>query len=273
VMPFHAPYRPRTPAKDFEETRRRHPQWPHVLAEGDSWFAHPTQWNILYQLQALGGYTIRRISSIGGLLTDMVRESDQHTPQYVRQLRRKHLRWRYLLFSGGGNDLLGANLDSLLRDRRDVSRWEDVIKEEVMLGEFEKLRSALRLILLRMQELTPGCKLLVHGYDYAFPRDKGATFFWGNLTVTGPWVRPRMVARHVTDKGEQRAIVATLIDRYNDEVLQPLHAAENDFEHVDLRGMLPSLQQWDDEIHPKSAGFRRIAERFKQRLDTLERAN
>jgi lysophospholipase L1-like esterase len=273
VMPFPVPYRPRTPAKDFEQTRRRYPGWPQVLAEGDSWFAHPTQWNILYQLQNLGGYTIRRLASIGALLTDMVRESDHHTPQYVRQLDRKHLRWQYLLFSAGGNDLLGANLDSLLRDRCSVSRWEDVLNEEVVLGELEKLRGALRQILSRMQELRPGCKLLVHGYDYPFPRDKGANLFWGTLTVTGPWVRPRMIAKHIIDKSEQRAIVAALIDRYNDEVLQPLHAAENDFEHINLRGMLPSIQQWDDEIHPKSTGFRRIAEKFKDRLDALENAN
>jgi hypothetical protein len=272
-MPFNVPYRPRTPAKDFEETRRRYPHWPHVLAEGDSWFAHPIQWNILFHLRDLGGYAIRRLASIGDLLGDMVRESADHTPQYVRQLERGRFRWQYLLFSGGGNDLLGANLDSLLRDRRDVARWEDVIVEEVVLGELEKLRSALRQILSRMQELRPGCKLLVHGYDYAFPRDKGATLFWGNLTVTGPWVRPRMVQKHVTDKAEQKAIVAALIDRFNDDVLRPLHVAESDFEYIDLRGMLPAVQQWDDEIHPKSTGFRRIAKRFKERLDALEDAN
>jgi hypothetical protein len=271
-MPFHLPYRPRTPAKDFLETHRRYPRWPQILAEGDSWFAHPRQWNALFHLQDLGGYAIRRLASIGDLLTDMVRESAEHTPQYARQLDRKRFRWRYLLFSGGANDLLGANLDFLLRDRRDVTRWEDAIKEEVVLGEFEKLRSALRQILTRMQERRPGCKLLVHGYDYAFPRDKGATLFWGKLTVAGPWIRPRMVAKHVTDKAEQRAIITALIDRYNDEVLSPLHAAETDFEHVDLRGMLPSVQHWEDEIHPKSAGFRRIAKKFKQRLDALESA-
>ncbi len=272
-MSFNVPYRPRTPAKDFEETLSRYPHWPLILAEGDSWFAHPKQWNILYQLQDLGGYAIRRLASIGVSLTDMIRESDDRTPQYVHQLDRKRFRWRYLLFSGGANDLLGANLDYLLRDRRDVSRWEDVIKEEVVLGEFEKLRSALRQILTRMQEFRPGCKLLVHGYDYAFPRDKGATLFWGKLTVAGPWIRPRMVARHVTDKAEQRAIITALIDRYNDDVLRPLHAAESDFEHIDLRGMLPSVQQWEDEIHPRSGGFRRFAEQFKQRLDVLEKAN
>lgn len=57
------------------------------------------------------------------------------------------------------------------------------------------------------------------------------------------------------------------------ESLRPLHAAESDFEHIDLRGMLPGVQQWEDEIHPRSAGFRRIAEKFKQRLDVLEKAN
>jgi hypothetical protein len=33
-----------------------------VLAQGDSWFAHPIQWNILFHLSAMGGYAIRRVA-------------------------------------------------------------------------------------------------------------------------------------------------------------------------------------------------------------------
>jgi hypothetical protein len=32
--------------------------------------------------------------------------------------------------------------------------------------------------------------------------------------------------------------------------------------HADLRGTLPDLHDWNDEIHPTSDGFRRVAARI-----------
>jgi len=69
------------PAREFEDTCSEHPDWPQVLAEGDSWFAHPVVWNILFHLADRGGYAIRRLASIGDELADMVRESPDHRPE------------------------------------------------------------------------------------------------------------------------------------------------------------------------------------------------
>lgn len=262
------PYRPRPPAREFEEICRDHPDWPQVLAEGDSWFAHPIQWNILFHLLDGGGYAIRRLASIGDELADMIRDVD-HQPEYLRLLERKRFHFGAVLFSGGGNDLLGSPLPSLLRNRAEVGSWRDVIDEIVLKGELEKLRTAYRKVIDRIQTARPGCHLLAHGYDRPYPRNKGTTLFWGRITVAGPWMHHVMNDKGLVDPVERHDVCGVLIDRLNDEVLAPLANDHAQFHHIDLRGTLQSVGEWDDEIHPKSAGFKRMAARFRVVLDGL----
>lgn len=269
-MPIREPYRPRPPAREFEEIRRQNPHWPQVLAEGDSWFAHPTEWNILFHLLDRGGFAIRRLASVGDELAEMLNDVGGRTPQYLKKLQSRRFRWRALLFSGGGNDLLGKPLKPMLRDRREVSHWRDCLIDQVLDAELAKLRSLFEELIEQTDQERPGLPILVHGYDYPFPRDKGATLFWGALTVTGPWMYPVMKdKRHIEDREEQRKLVSILIDRLNDEVLAGLDADHASFHHIDLRGTLPSVRQWSDEIHPKSSGFKRMARAYRRKLVEL----
>lgn len=267
------PHRPRTPARDFEETRRRFPYWPAVLAEGDSWFSHPLRFNVLFQLGRIGGYAVRRIAASGDTLADMVRELPDRPPQYLRFLRRRRLDLRALLWSAGGNDLLGAPLPFMLRERRAARRPEDLLVETVVAGELAKIRTAYERVLERTATLRAGLPVLAHGYDVPFPRDEGATLFWGRVTVGGPWLQPVMRARGIDDPAEQRALARILVDRLNDQVLAPLAREHARFHHVDLRGLLPRPSDWEDEIHPTDAGFRRVALRIKERLDAVVSAS
>ena len=54
------------------DARRKNPFWPLVLAEGDSWFSHPIQKNIVAQLVASGVYAILDVAFIGDTLREMV---------------------------------------------------------------------------------------------------------------------------------------------------------------------------------------------------------
>jgi hypothetical protein len=260
-------WRPRPPGRQFDDDRRAHRDWPLVLAEGDSWFAHPIQWNILYHLSARGGYAIRRLASIGDELHDMVREAPDQKPQFIRQLERR-IRWDLLLASGGGNDLLGDPLPDILRHRSEVSRgWRGLIDDDVVESVLGRIRRSYQRILFRSAQLRPECQVLAHGYDYPYPRDKGATIFWGRVTVTGPWMHPVMVReKGIHDKETQQKIVAELVDRLN-RMLRELAAEHERFHYVDLRGTLTSVRQWDDEIHPKGAGFRKMAGKFRVAMD------
>jgi hypothetical protein len=261
------PWRPRPPGRQFDDTRRENPHWPLVVAEGDSWFSHPTEWNILWHLSAMGGYSIRRLASTGDELLDMVREAPGLKPQYIRQLERR-IDWHLLLFSGGGNDLLGNHLPFILRHRDEVAHgWRGLILDDDVKAVLRSLRRAYEAVIYRTAQLQPQCHILVHGYDYPFPRNKGAEFFWGSLSVAGPWMYPVMVEQKgIIDAGTRYKIVKELVDRFN-RMLRTLASEHETFHYVDLRGTLPSVQQWRDEIHPKSAGFRRMALEFAAAMD------
>lgn len=267
MSPYDPNWRPRPPGRQFDDTRRDHPSWPCVLAEGDSWFAHPIEWNILFHLSAMGGYAIRRLASIGDELRDMVREAPGHEPEFIRQLQRP-VPWEILLFSGGGNDLLGDPLPDLLRHRSEVARgWRGLIRDEAVEAAIEAIRRAWLRVIFRTAQIRPGLPIVVHGYDYPFPRPRGATIFWGRITVTGPWMHPVMVGeKGITDPDERYKIVGELVDRLN-QMLQRLAAEHRTFHHVDLRETLPSESQWDDEIHPRSAGFKKMAAKFAKAMD------
>jgi hypothetical protein len=258
----HPGWRPRPPGRQFEETRRAHPDWPCVLAQGDSWFAHPIQWNILFHLSAMGGYAIRRVASIGAELRDMVREAPDREPRFLRQLRRP-VPWKLLLMSGGGNDLLGDPLPDLVRHRSEVARgWRGLIRDEAVEAALERIRRAWLRVIFRTQQMRPGLPILAHGYDYPFARKEGTTLFWGRITAAGPWLYPILHGeKGITDPDERYRIVAEVVDRMN-RMLRQLAAEHETFHHVELRGTLPSPRQWDDEIHPKSAGFEAMAREF-----------
>ncbi len=262
-----SPWRPRPAGRQFDDTRRAHPDWPLVVAEGDSWFSHPVEWNILFHLSDLGGYAIRRLASSGDELRDMVREAPDHVPQFIRQLRRP-IRWDLLLVSGGGNDLLGARLPEMLRHRSEVARgWRGLLREDVVEAELASIRRAYERILYRTAQIRPGLPILAHGYDHPFVRPVGATLFWGRVTVVGPWMHPVMVGeKGITDADTRDRLARELVDRFN-AMLRELDQRHPQFHHLDLRGMLPDVRQWADEIHPKSAGFRRMALRFRDAMD------
>lgn len=268
-MSARGPWRPRPPGRQFDETRRRHPDWPLVLGEGDSWFAHPLEWNILYQLSAAGSYAIRRIASPGREMRAMVLEAPDRPPAFVRQLRRP-LRWRLLLWSGGGNDLLGGPLTRMLRHRSEVRRgWRRLIREEVVAAELARIRHYFERVIFRTAQTRPRCRILAHGYDHPHPRDAGIGLFWGHIPLGGPWMHPVMaVEKGIRDPAVQRALAAELVDRFN-ALLAELDAAHADFHHVDLRGTLASVREWDDEIHPTSAGFAKMARAFRRRMDAV----
>lgn len=262
-------WRPGPPGRQFDDDRRRHPLWPLVLGEGDSWFSHPIQWNILWHLSARGGYAIRRIARSGDEMRAMVLETPGHRPQFVKQLSRP-FPWRILLWSGGGNDLLGAPLTRILRQRSEVARgWRGLIRDSVVAAELARIRHYYQRVLFRTAQVRPGCQVVAHGYDHPYPRNKGVGLFWGHLPVVGPWIHPVMVEeKGITDPDTQHRIASELVDRFND-LLAELAAAHPQLHHVDLRGTLTSVAQWDDEIHPRSAGFKKMAARFRAVMDGL----
>ena len=74
-----------------------------------------------------------------------------------------------------------------------------------------------------------------------------------------------------TDDGLQlrHQVIVDLIDRFND-MLSELEQEYPEVAYLDLRGSLPDrLEDWANELHPKNAGFAKIAEKFHRLIQRL----
>jgi hypothetical protein len=164
----------------------------------------------------------------------------------------------------------GGTFPSFLRHRDEVPRgWRGLILDDDLKAVLRTLRRAYEAVIYRTAQLQPQCHILVHGYDYPFPRDKGAEFFWGSISVAGPWMYPVMAQQKgITDLDTRYKIAKELVDRFN-VMLRTLASEHDRFHYVNLRGMLPSVRQWRDEIHPRSAGSRRMALEFRAVMDRI----
>jgi hypothetical protein len=172
---------------------------------------------------------------------------------------------RCILFSAGGNDLINAEWPAELftpplgPDNINEARWTAKVDELVRM-----YRRVLELIAGR-------APLLTHGYDHLVPSDKGVRY--DGITVTGPWFKKAMVAAGIVARRDQLRIGTRLVDDFNQALLD-LEAETNLGQprrlmvHADLRGTLAE-DDWANEMHPFSRGFKMLAARYRQELDAL----
>ena len=103
-----------------------------------------------------------------------------------------------------------------------------------------------------MVKCPTGIKIFIHNYDYAIPSGKGV--FGGE----SDWLKRPLDDALVAD-GLQRDCVKLIINRFSD-VLKSLEDYGNgQVVFVDSRNALADAD-WANELHPKPAGFEKIAE-------------
>lgn len=249
-----------------------HPGWPRLLAEGDSWFDYPA-FDVIKDLEMMGfvawdvaraGDTIANIrggnfAQIAGALTMRIIDGKQEP-------------FRCVLFSGGGNDILGDGLPHILKPATPGSTLADWINRDAndktsLPSQLDALSDSYRDLHNFVQALRPGMPVLVHSYDYAVPT--GVPFeIAGVIKLAGPWMKAVLEAASITNPEDQEAVVHLLVDE-----LSAMHQAlatefGGTYRFVDCRGAV-APGQWANEIHPNHEGFRAVAERFRTALDAI----
>ncbi len=243
--------------KFFAPSIKQHPDWPVVISEGDSWFSFPAHHNVIDHLDTMAGRSISllRLERSGDELLSILH--GKQTTKLAKRLRDFPV--QALLLSGGGNDILGAGFGELLKDVPTGS-GEQFLDKPLARCRIQQLKYAY-LELARIRDRNrPGCVIYAHGYDYAIPSGKPAKM-WG--LKFGPWLKPHF-DKHGASAEDGRLIIRWLIDEFN-KMLESVADRATDFVHVDHRGTL-SATDWNDEIHPKRAAFRKIAENFAKPL-------
>ncbi|MFZ4795773.1 MAG: peptidase C14 [Blastocatellia bacterium] len=247
----------------------------YILAEGDSWFAYPRRQlifgaagNVVSCLrEAHKDLEFDDISSNGDEAVAMV--AGEQKLDFLTRIARSH--YSLILFSGGGNDLVGQyDFDFFLRRRSEVADPLDCLIEERVARRLDRVMSSYADLIDLVSEYSKNrtVKIIGHTYDWAIPSPEGAAFWGGLIKVDRgrSWMNPYLTAKGVTDLDEQYAIVKQLLSRFAAGVKDLAARSNGRFVVVDTQGTLPERDRkwWVNEIHPSPEGFARIADRIYQ---------
>lgn len=218
-----------------------------VVAEGDSWFQHPLIFDLLDCIAAArNDFAMLALARAGGTFQEMI-EQNEYAPAVAEEQP------KYFLLSAGGNDFLGDVHDYL----RIPPKGKDGTAKEYLADTFWTLLRQLDTWLRRAIKevlVTPSVeRVILHGYDYAIPRKVGDNRFgrWLGEPMNQMGIPPMMHAKIVKEMTDEYFSVLSAVSK------EPAFGGK--VRLVDFRGMLTKNIQWQDEIHPSSSSFKKLA--------------
>jgi hypothetical protein len=246
----------------FLEDLRDFPDAPSVLSEGDSWFGYPFGKDLNDQIAELGSFNVRHFEKAGDELVDDMMDGRQ------KKLIKKALKedqFQLMLYSGGGNDVVGDNLKNYIcTDSSGIGPHRRVIKSAIDERVNELQEQYIELIEL-VAENQVNCPIVVHGYSDIIPSDKGFEIL--GFKITGPWVKPTLDNKGVPEE-QQADVINYIMDLFN-QMLLKLSQQYSNFHFIDLRLEKLTKRDWANEIHPTSRGFKKLAKHYEDKLKQL----
>lgn len=247
-----------------------------IVAEGDSWFSYPFAKDIVDHLIGMG-YAISRHGKAGDTLENMVygtrHDIKRNTarnfgPENLKEVVETvaYRKPQFVLFSAGGNDIVGAEFEQFLNhsSAQKSSAGLPLFRKQAFLEKVNtSMRVAVEYFLKAIWTIDDSIHILMDGYDYAKPN--GTNYSLGGIGLTGPWLLKGFARKGILHREEQEPIIKDMIDGYN-EMLATLASLHERFHHIDLRGKFPDESEWDNEIHLKNAGFKKVAELYHVRM-------
>jgi hypothetical protein len=256
---------------------------PVVLSEGDSWFQFPVLLkDVIDGLEP--DFLTYSLDAAGDTLKNMVFDNAEYLIQ-LRQLRHRFA-VRALLISGAGNDIIGADPDgiSVLErvvkpfdpTRSDPSHAPFYIDTDAFRAQLMFVRDAHVKVFSDVLREFPEVRVVCHGYAYAIPG--GFTHDPRDPVYArrDQWLgRPFNSLGFPRNQSQalRRAIVKEMLDQLNSmqKTLCGGNSAGGRFAnayHVDVRNVVAD-DEWNDEIHPTNAGFKKVVGSFRTLLDSF----
>jgi len=252
-----------TPITRYRALKKSNPAAVGMLIEGDSWFNYPmiVSTNIVNELKLFNESAIVQLdaSKSGDDAREMM--CGQQFAYLFRVMAEEKLSFDCILFSGGGNDIVAQNLPVLLNSYRAGMTWEDCLN----MPRYRRRLSEIEAVYLDLADLRddyqPAAWIFTHGYDYAIPSGEGFKLL--GFTVAGKWIKARMDSKNIPESF-QRKILDYVLAEF-DNMLIRLEQSVPRCVHVRTQGTLKDTE-WANELHPSSAGFKKIANKFQQAL-------
>ncbi len=235
-----------------------------IVAEGDSWFDYP--------VPLFGGGIIKRLEKrVGVPILNLAKAGDE--VRYMlgveeRTVLAKHLSdgspaggpWDVLLFSGGGNDIVGNPMALWVRDWDPALPPADLIIKQRFAAALELVRAGYEDLIVLRDTLSPQTHLVLHDYDFAIPDGRGICNY-------GPWLKPTFDLHKFPDLGARQAVVRAMLQQFA-AMLTSLAGPTVTF--INGQGTLESKpNSWHNELHPARPGFEKFADIFYQKLEVL----
>jgi len=253
------------------------PNKPIVIMEGDSWFEYPVFLtdvsDYMIQQSQFIAYSVAAAGDEVENMAEKAREDDYSFGLHPSE----HKRVACFLLSGGGNDIVGKNLETILIPDVKSSNPSDYIHDKNYNKRLNELMGYYREIIVGVttRYTNKDFRVLIHGYDYGIPH---GPVDWEAPQRDG-WTGKYLRAAGVPDEKRdlQYKIVQELIDRFNESQIKLAKEFKGQVIHVDNRKTIPRLIEsetadwigsdpkeagWNDELHPNSLGFAKVAKNF-----------
>ncbi|MBI3269001.1 MAG: hypothetical protein HYZ53_08260 [Planctomycetes bacterium] len=266
----------------FGELLRLQPKRFVGVAEGDSWFDYLPAYldwdlghdDLLGELNKHNDLHVFSVAQAGDTLENMVYGPGGTGAQLKETLRAIRLHdARFLLFSGGGNDIAGPELEQYLYPLSvapDPSLPVRKDMAEQILG--KRFTELFHHMIDEARKTSPKIAIFLHGYDYGIPDGRGVVNLPLGFHFIGPWLEPAFTNRGIRDLKVRRSVIRYLIDRLNRTVGEVAAKRAGDGVHyLDLRGVLLNdarnyKKDWANELHATGRGWRKLADRFEAAL-------
>lgn len=263
----------------FFELRKQ--QFPGALvgiAEGDSWFDYAPAWledsqrgDLVNQLNISRKFNLLRVARAGDTLENMVygtKYDKDYRPEKSQfektlELINKH-QPAFLLFSGGGNDVAGEEIESFLNHAS--SGLEPIRESHLDYVLNQVFRKIFEELITKTKAAAPSIHIFLHGYGYAIPDGRAVAKVVG-FDFVGPWLRPTFAKKRISQVTQAQKIIRILIDNFND-LLADIASQDSNVHYIDLRPVIQD-QDWANELHLNVDGYEKVAKEFTQRINQV----
>lgn len=251
----------------YEEVLDDNPHLLGFVSEGDSWFAFPAYLrrsvvSVLGAINHMQAYWLRRETS-GDTVQNIM--SGRQYESLVDLFKEDDVHIDAVLFSGGGNDIVGPEMLPLLNDYRPGMSALDCIHQENFALRLDAIEAAyLKLIALRDQH-RPNVCIFTHAYDFAVPSGKPVHFLFWDI---GPWIVNMEIAKGIRDPALQQEIITYMLTAFAG-MQEKLEREHERIVYVRTQGTLDRESDWGDELHPTPQGFQKIAAKFQAALRSV----